>query len=35
MTANKKETIDEIHRRIGRNLLRYQGIEECLRFILP
>jgi hypothetical protein len=35
MTANKKETIDEIHRRIGRNLVRYQGIEECLRFILP
>jgi hypothetical protein len=35
MTANKKETIDEVHRRIGRNLLRYQGIEECLRLILP
>ena len=35
MTANKKETIDEIHRRIGRNLLRYQGIEECLRLLLP
>jgi hypothetical protein len=35
MTADKKETIDEIHRRVGRNLLRYQGIEECLRLILP
>jgi hypothetical protein len=35
MTANKKETVDEIHRRIGRNLLRYQGIEESLRLILP
>src|SRR6185436_13043026 len=35
MTANRKQTIDEIHRRIGRNLLRYQGIEECLRLLLP
>lgn len=35
MAANKKEIIDEIHRRIGRNLLRYQGIEECLRLLLP
>lgn len=35
MTASKKETIDEIHRRIGRNLLRYQGIEVCLRLLLP
>src|SRR5688572_18154342 len=35
MTANKKEAIDEIHRRIGRNLLRYQGIEVSLRLLLP
>lgn len=27
--------IDEIHRRIGRNLLNFQAAEESLRFVLP
>lgn len=30
-----QSTIDEVHRRIGRNLLRFQGIEQSLRFLLP
>ena len=35
MTAKNTQIIDEVHRRIGRNLLRYQGIEVCLRLLLP
>jgi hypothetical protein len=31
----RKPTIDEIHRRVGRNLLDFQTIEQALRFILP
>lgn len=31
----KESMIDGLHRRIGRNLLRFQAIEQCLRWILP
>lgn len=34
-TARSRERIDELHRRIGRNLLRFQGIELSLRMMLP
>jgi hypothetical protein len=33
--GTSRERIDELHRRIGRNLLRFQGIELSLRMMLP
>jgi hypothetical protein len=33
--ADKESTIDDLHRRIGRNLLRFQAIEQSLRLTLP
>jgi hypothetical protein len=33
--ADKESMIDDLHRRIGRNLLRFQAIEQGLRLTLP
>ena len=30
-----RSLLDEIHRRVGRNLLMFQAAEESLRFVLP
>lgn len=35
MSSEHAQAIDEIHRRVGRNLLRFQRIEESLRFLVP
>lgn len=35
MINEQSKAIDEVHRRIGRNLLRFQGIEIGLKLILP
>jgi len=35
MNKDAPPTVDEIHRRVGRNLLRFQKIEEFLRFMIP
>jgi hypothetical protein len=35
MSAASNPAMDDLHRRIGRNLLRYQQIECALKFVLP